>query len=182
MNAVIIFADGFEECEGLLFVDVLRRAEIPITTVSISDSLTVHSLHDVDVKADALLKDVKPEDFDVCIVPGGFIGMDNLKASAETREFVQAFDKQDKPIAAVCSGPAVLKSYGVGEGHKVTSHFSVKEEIAPTDFVDQSVVEDGKLITGNGMAASIPAALALVEKMKGREARDATAHAIAYVE
>ena len=64
MKAVIIFADGFEECEGLLFVDILRRAKIEITTVSISDSLSVRSLHDVIVQTDALLKDVKPEDFD----------------------------------------------------------------------------------------------------------------------
>ena len=122
MKAVIIFADGFEECEGLLFVDILRRAKIDMTTVSISDSLSVRSLHDVIVQTDALLKDVKPEDFDTCIVPGGFIGMANLKSSVETREFVQAFDKQDKPIAAVGSGPSLLASYGVGEGWKSTSH------------------------------------------------------------
>ena len=40
-KAVVFFAEGTEECEALLVVDLLRRAKVEVTVASAADSLTV---------------------------------------------------------------------------------------------------------------------------------------------
>ncbi|MDD6229819.1 MAG: DJ-1/PfpI family protein, partial [Lactimicrobium massiliense] len=49
MKCLVFLADGFEECEALVTVDLLRRAGIHTDMVSISDRFTVHGSHGVDV-------------------------------------------------------------------------------------------------------------------------------------
>ena len=55
-----LFLDnGFEEIEGLTVVDLLRRAQIDIQTVSIEESIHVTGSHNITVTADCLYKDAK---------------------------------------------------------------------------------------------------------------------------
>ena len=61
MNAVVFLAAGFEECEALIVVDILRRAGIEVTMASISDQLEVDSSRHIKVKADAFA-DEHPEE------------------------------------------------------------------------------------------------------------------------
>ena len=61
-NIAIFLAEGFEEIEGLMVVDLLRRAGITVDMVSISDSQTVSGSHKITVTADKLIKDI---DFEV---------------------------------------------------------------------------------------------------------------------
>ena len=57
-RVAVFFADGCEEIEGLSVVDVLYRAGIPCDKVSISDSLSVTSSHQVTFLTDKLLSQV----------------------------------------------------------------------------------------------------------------------------
>ena len=58
MKTVIVFlADGFEECEGLLAVDLLRRAKVNVVTASVSGRREVLSSHQVTVTADLLAEE-----------------------------------------------------------------------------------------------------------------------------
>ena len=50
----VFLADGFEEIEALAPIDVMRRAGLPVTTVSVTDSLTVTGAHGIPVVADAM--------------------------------------------------------------------------------------------------------------------------------
>ena len=43
----VFLADGFEEIEGLTVVDLLRRAGIFVTTVSITGKLQIRGSHDI---------------------------------------------------------------------------------------------------------------------------------------
>ena len=60
-KVAVLLADGFEEIEGLTVVDLLRRAGIEVTTVSITDSKTIHGAHGIDVLADKLFEEVEYE-------------------------------------------------------------------------------------------------------------------------
>ena len=53
-ESFLFLANGFEEIEALTAVDVLRRAEMPVRTVSITSSLQVTGAHGVTVKADVI--------------------------------------------------------------------------------------------------------------------------------
>ena len=59
MNNILVFlAEGFEEVEALAIIDVLRRGNQPVTTVSITGSLAVRGAHDVTIQADMLLEEL----------------------------------------------------------------------------------------------------------------------------
>ena len=45
----LLFAEGLEECEGLITLDILRRAGLETYTVSVEDAHTVVGAHGVPV-------------------------------------------------------------------------------------------------------------------------------------
>ena len=79
-NTAIFLADGFEEIEALTVVDLLRRAGITITTVSIMGRKEVTGSHDITVIADALIDEINFDDLHMLILPGGMPGTTNLGA------------------------------------------------------------------------------------------------------
>ena len=70
----VFLADGFEEIEGLTVVDLLRRAGVKVTTVSITGAHTIHGAHGIDVQADKLFEEVNYEEQDMVVLPGGMPG------------------------------------------------------------------------------------------------------------
>ena len=81
MKTTFIFlADGFEEVEALTCIDVMRRAGMPVTTVSISPELGVTGAHGVTVMADSLFEDNDYTDAEWLVLPGGIPGAPNLAA------------------------------------------------------------------------------------------------------
>ena len=70
MHQVYLFlAPGFEEIEALTVVDLLRRADISITTVSITDTFNVTGAHNITVTADTLFSNSDFSDADMLILP-----------------------------------------------------------------------------------------------------------------
>jgi 4-methyl-5(b-hydroxyethyl)-thiazole monophosphate biosynthesis len=86
MKCAIFFADGFETCEGLITVDMLRRASVTIDTVSMNDTLEVTTSQSVRLFADRLFKDIDPKEYDVLIMPGGKLGTANLESNEKLKE------------------------------------------------------------------------------------------------
>ena len=84
-KAVIFFAPGLEECEGLLCVDILRRAGVEVTIAAVGGEKIVKSARQISVVADALAEELDYTVFDACILPGGIPGVPNLKADATVR-------------------------------------------------------------------------------------------------
>ena len=95
-KAVIFFAPGLEECEGLLCVDILRRAGIEVTIAAVGGERIVKSARQVNVVADALAEELDYAAFDACILPGGIPGVPNLKADATVRKVCTDFAAQAK--------------------------------------------------------------------------------------
>ena len=90
-KAVIFFAPGLEECEGLLCVDILRRAGVEVTIAAVGGSEMVRSARGVSVVADALAEEVDYPSYDAAILPGGLPGVDNLKADPTVRTVCTRF-------------------------------------------------------------------------------------------
>ena len=65
MKKVYVFlADGFEDVEALIPVDVWRRGGIDVTTVSTTEFPLVQSAHGVNIEADVMLEQC---DFSIAI-------------------------------------------------------------------------------------------------------------------
>ena len=90
-KAVIFFAQGLEECEALLCVDILRRAGVEVTIAAVGKEHIVTSARQVNVVADALAEELDYAQFDACILPGGIPGVPNLKADATVRQVCTDF-------------------------------------------------------------------------------------------
>lgn len=171
MKSVCVFlANGLEECEGLIVIDVLRRAGVTVTTASIHEETLITSSHQIQFYADALAKDLTMDSFDMVVLPGGLGGTNNLKASALVAETVTAFAaREDKTVAAICAAPSVLGELGLLAGKKATCFPGFEDKLSGAIATGEAVTEDGNIITGKGMGAAIPFALHLVARLLGED-------------
>lgn len=181
-KAVIFFAPGLEECEGLLCVDLLRRAGVEVTIAAVGGSRTVTSARQVNILADALAEELDYSAFDAVILPGGIPGVPNLKADATVRKVCVDFAAQGKIVAAICAAPTALAAFGVLQGKKATVYPGMGKELtdAGADCTGLPLTLDGNIITGEALGAAIPFALALVRKLADNEAANRVKTAIVY--
>jgi protease I len=99
-------------------------------------------------KADQSIIGVKEDEFNALIIPGGY-SPDHMRRTPEMVEFVKQMHENGKVVAAICHGPWMLASAGILKGKKVTSFYSIKDDLinAGAEWIDQEVVVDGKLVT-----------------------------------
>lgn len=91
---------------------------------------------------------VSAADYDALVIPGGF-SPDYMRRTKATVDFVKEMNQANKPIAAICHGPWMLASADAIRGKKVTSFFSIKDDLinAGAEWLDQEVVVDGNIIS-----------------------------------
>ncbi|MBD5450559.1 MAG: DJ-1/PfpI family protein [Lachnospiraceae bacterium] len=179
-KAAVFFGTGFEEIEALTVVDILRRAGIETLMVSVMDQRHVEGSHGIMVEMETLVSEVDYEKLDVIVLPGGMPGTKNLEACEVLMEQVDAFAAQDKLVAAICAAPSILGHRGILKGKKACSYPTFESHLEGAQVLQQPAVTDGNIITGRGMGAAIPFALAILEKLQGEEAAVKMAETIVY--
>ena len=167
-KAIVFFADGFEECEGLLVVDLLRRAGVDVKTASINGSTKILSSHGITLFADLRAEDADYAAADIVILPGGLKGTENLAASSFVKEKCLEF-ADGKKVAAICAAPSILASLGLLEGRKSTVHPNFEDKMSDAELTHEQVTVDGNITTGQALGAAIPFALELVRQLEGEE-------------
>jgi len=178
-KAVVFFADGVEECEGLLVVDILRRAGVDVTMASVMDRLSIISSRHIIIQTDELDRNIDFSDVDLIVLPGGRLGTENLAKSGIVAEQCSRF-AEDKMLAAVCAAPSLLASLGLLEGKRATCHPDYESKMRGAVVTGESVTVDGNIITGQGLGATIPFALRLADTLAGRDKAELIATAICY--
>jgi protease I len=115
-------------------------------------------------KIDHFLEEVKAEDYDAVIIPGGASNPDVLRGNANALDFVRAFAKAGKPTAAICHGPQVLISAGILKGQSATAWWSMMPDLtnAGATVVDEPVVVSGNVITSRS-PLDLPSFIGAVE-------------------
>ena len=178
MAKVYVFlADGFEDVEALIPVDVLRRGGQDVVTVSVmDDSQTVESAHGVTIIADTWIDDCDLTDADLLLLPGGMPGASNLYACQPLRQALVNQQEEGKMIAAICASPAVvLGQMGLLEGYRATCYPGFEQLLSGAEYTGELCTIDGNIITGEGPAAAFPFAYALLAILQD----EATAQQIA---
>lgn len=170
MNESFLFlAAGFEEIEALTVVDVLRRANIPVKTVSITSSLRVAGAHGITVTADVLFDNTHFSAPEWLILPGGMPGATNLYEFAPLRGLLQRqASSPEGRIAAICAAPAVvLGQLGLLKGVKATCYPGFEKMLEGADVQAARVTVDGKYVLANGPSSALQWALTIVKETKG---------------
>jgi protease I len=148
----ILATDGFEQVELTTPRDQLRAEGAVITIVSVKSGKIQGMNHDQkadQIAVDATLDQVKPEQFDALVLPGGVANPDYLRLDKNAVAFVKSFLSAGKPVSAVCHGPWMLIEADGVRGRTVTSWPSLRTDLrnAGASWVDEQVVRDGMLVT-----------------------------------
>ncbi len=178
-DVVVFLADGFEEGEGILVVDILRRAGLKVIMASIMGRMDVCSSRGIMVHADCMAENVEYGKARMIILPGGRVGTENLGKSELVKEQCRVFAR-DKYVAAICAAPSILASLGLLDGKKATVHPDFRNKMKGAAICMENVVADGNIITGNGLGATIPFALKLVDVLVGSTMVNDIAKAMCY--
>lgn len=158
----VFLAEGFEEIEALTVVDILRRDNIVVQTVSITKEKTVEGAHRIPVVTDKLLKDIKISDAALLVLPGGMPGTLNLKECEPLMDMVRQFAETNRRIAAICAAPTILGDMGILEGKAACCYPGMEGQLKGAKVSMEEVVTDGNITTSRGMGTAIPFALELV--------------------
>ncbi len=176
----VFLADGFEEIEGLTVVDLLRRAGVHVTTVSITGERMIHGAHGINVQADKLFGEVAYTEQDMVVLPGGMPGTLHLGEHEGVKQVLEQFCREKKYIAAICAAPSVLGKYGMLKGRKATSYPGFEDALLGAEYVYDKVVADEYFITSRGMGTAIAFALKLIELLLGEEQAKKIGESIIY--
>jgi 4-methyl-5(b-hydroxyethyl)-thiazole monophosphate biosynthesis len=176
-SVLAILAEGFEEIEAITPIDLLRRADVVVTTAALGDGIHVTGRSGITVHADTTLVALGERTFDCIFLPGG-PGVALLRADPRVRTLVQAQSAADRWLAAICAAPVVLHDAGLLAGRRYTAPFSVAAEL-PAILAAERTVADGRILTGRGAGTALDFALLLVESLVSVEKASAIAASVA---
>ena len=167
----LLLADGFEEIEALTPLDILRRANVEITTVSIKDK-TIIGAHNIPVIADKTISELDTiEDMELLILPGG-AGHELLDASNETHAMINYAHERGISIAAICAAPSILGKKMLLDGKKAVCFPGYEKYLYGAEVVNDKVVTDGKFITAKGAGAAAEFGFTICELLKDKKTAD----------
>ena len=148
-RAVIITASGFQDEEYVYPYYRLLEAGF-VVDVSLKNKEVVYGKFGIPAKPTMGHEELKADNYDLVLLPGGFEAPDRVRLMPEVLEFVRDIDKQKKLVAAICHGPWILISAGIVKGRKMTAYWSIEADVrnAGADYMHKApVVIDGNLIT-----------------------------------
>ncbi len=162
----LMMADGTEECEALIVLDLLRRSGITCDLISVQDKPAIESSHGVVIVCDAIVRETNLNDYDALVLPGGMPGMENLYQSSDLIEAVHSFADNGKLIAAICASPTILAREDLLEGVHATSNPGFQKYLVEDNAIldpHKDVVQDGAIITSRGVGCAFDFALAIIK-------------------
>lgn len=181
MKAVVFLDDGFEECEALITVDILRRAGVETVMASVMDRRQVESSRNIKVIADAMAADVDFDSAELIVLPGGRLGTENMaKSSIVTEKCKEFAQTEGKYLAAICAAPSLPASLGLLEGKKATCHPDFEGHMAGAALTGTGVAVDGNIVTGQGLGATFDFAFQLVSMLVSEECAEQIKRSICY--
>lgn len=170
MKKILIpLADGLEEIEAVVPIDVLRRAELEVVTCYLGDTEKINGSHEIILEADENIDNITAEKLSAIVLPGGMPGSKNLKEDKRVLELVSNLYKRGSLVAANCAAPMVLEAAGILEGKKATSYPGFDKEMPSCNYQEQRVVQDGNIITARGPGVALEFSYTIVRYLLSEE-------------
>ena len=169
MKRVLVpLAKGFEEIEAVAVIDILRREGVEVVVAGLQAGV-IEASRKTKHLADCTLDEVRAEDFDMIVLPGGQPGATNLRNDPRIKKIIETLKSKNRYIAAICAAPRVLSAFGILKDRVATSHPSVRNGLDAARVSDDRVVVDGPVITSQSAGSAMEFAFTLVEILCGKE-------------
>lgn len=180
MTKVLIpLANGTEEMEAVIAIDVFRRAQWEVVTAGVDPGLLTAS-RGVRLMPDRNWSDVNPDEFDMLVIPGGAAGVERFLTCHPLLESIVQFNRAAKWIGAVCAAPLTLQAAGILAGRKATCHPGVASRLTATPWRNETTVVDGHLVTSQGAGTTFEFALTLIRLAGAPDKAGTIADSIVY--
>jgi len=177
-RVLIPIADGTEEMEAVVIIDVLRRAGAAVTVASIGE-LQVTASRGVKLVADAKIEACRDETYDLIVLPGGIPGSEHLRDSSVLTELLIRQRAAGRWYGAICAAPAVvLAHHGLLEAEGATCHPAFTDQLPDASLAHRRVLVAGRCITSQGAGTALEFALKLVEILFDRDVSREVAEAM----
>ena len=172
-RVLIIATDGFEEWELFGPRQLLQERGAEVVLASLKRDpiqATVHDDPGKTIRPDLIIDEVRAEDFDALILPGGVRNPEQLRLHSNVIALIRDFDDQEKPIGAICHGPWLLIEADLVDGRSVTSWPSIRTDLrnAGATVVDEASVTDGNIVTSRNPDDVEPFTNALIDLIEDR--------------
>ncbi|NOY80044.1 MAG: DJ-1/PfpI family protein [Kiritimatiellaeota bacterium] len=169
-RVAVLLAEGFEEIEAVTIIDVLRRADLSVTTFGLNGAGPVLGSHEIQVTADAALDAIVGQRFEMVVLPGGMPGSKHLAENETVRTLLRETVARGDWVAALCAAPLALHAAGlISDGRRVTAYPAMAAQLAGAVYTGARVEVDGRIVTGAGPGAAFDFALTLVEALDSPE-------------
>lgn len=172
-KVLVPLAPGCEELEAVTLIDLLRRAGIEVVSAGLAAGPVKASRGTV-LLPDVTLDQALQQEYDMVVLPGGMPGAKHLNEDPRIKALLRKMADAGKFTAAICAAPMVLADAGLLAGKRATSFpgFVDKMDLPDVSYVQDPVVQDGKVITSRGPGTAMDFALALVENLAGKAKRE----------
>lgn len=168
----IFLAPGFEEIEAIVPRDILKRANVDVSTVGIEEQI-VESTKGLKLVSDITINDISDENLDGIILPGGMPGTSNLEKCEKLIDIIKTCAKKNLLIAAICAAPSILGKLGILSGKDACCFPDAEIEKyltgAKINNKDVNVCEN--IITSKGPGTAFQFAFSIVEYLRGNQVR-----------
>ncbi|CDW71504.1 UNKNOWN [Stylonychia lemnae] len=155
-SALLCVANGSEDLETVTIIDILRRADIPLTLAKVYSKEEKHIASDMNINL-------------MCKLMMGTL-IDVFAESKELHTMLSKQIEQDRHIAAICASPAkVLVPFGILTDQKATCYPTMNNIIKNKSCILDKVVVDGNLITSQGPGTAALFALKIVQILKDKK-------------
>lgn len=147
-RVALLIEDDYQEMEAWYPAYRLQEEGATVVVVGSGTKSTYHSKLGYPMDTDKSADEVRADDFDAVIVPGGF-APDHMRLCRPMVDLVRDAYESGKLTAAICHGGWMLASAGVVRGRQVTGYLPIRDDVvnAGGEWVDAEVVCDGNVIT-----------------------------------
>lgn len=169
MRGLIILANGFEDAEAIITIDLLRRAHLELDLVSMGKVKEVLTSRGIYITADKTIHEVNLNDYDYLIIPGGKAVFDYHLKSPMTKSIVEFFMKRHALVACICAAPMILGSLGYLKGIKYTCFPGCENDSFGGIYTNSEVEVTGNIITSKAMGTTFAFGYEIIKYLLDKE-------------
>jgi putative intracellular protease/amidase len=170
MNIIIYLYNGLTVLDAVGPYEVLSRLpDANLKFVAREKGLIVSDTHFMKLVAEYDISEIQSAD--ILVIPGSVIGFIRESKDAAVLNWIQKIHQTTTWTTSVCSGSVILAAAGILNGKKATSHWGAIHLLSDYGAIpsNERYIQEGKIITAQGVSAGIDMALFLVSQIVGVE-------------